>query len=81
MYHTERLTVRVTMALDKGEGLLLYARGQGLGTLISLGVKHTRPVLCMVCTKPAGNVCKHGDLLRVSPRGGYADAVITCICQ
>ena len=67
MYHTERLAVRVTLALDKGEGLLLYARGQGPDTLLSLGLKHTRPVICIVCTRAVGNVCKQGDLLRVSP--------------
>ncbi|XP_070188099.1 uncharacterized protein [Littorina saxatilis] len=65
MYHTERLTVRVTLALDRGEGLLLYARGQSEDTLFSLGIKKTRPIICVVCSPTIGNVCHQGDLLRL----------------
>jgi hypothetical protein len=60
----------VTLALDDGEGLLLFIRGKQEGTLFSLGFKKTRLVICMVCSKLVGNVCKHGDLLRVS-RGHF----------
>ncbi|XP_076458068.1 uncharacterized protein LOC143291836 [Babylonia areolata] len=61
LYHTDRLAVRMTLALDGGEGLLLYCPGQGLGTLVTLGLRQRRFVLCMRCSRGAVTACHHGD--------------------
>ncbi|KAL8558815.1 hypothetical protein ACOMHN_046397 [Nucella lapillus] len=65
LYHTERLSVRMTLALDAGEGLLLYCPGKAEGTFVTLGLKQSRFVLCMICTLGERLLCHHGDLLRL----------------